>query len=276
MNDPEAEGPAALSTSDPRLRIDVISLFPDWFDGPLQTSLLGRAQASGLVDLRVHDLRNWGLDDVHRTVDDAPYGGGAGMVIRADVVIAAAEHVWNDGEPDRRFQAGGQRPRTLVTTPRGRPFDQQAARELAATDRFVLLCGRYEGFDERVHELVATDEVSIGDMVLLGGEVAAAAVIEAVVRLVPGVLGNAESSEHESFTDDLLEHPHYTRPADVRGVGVPAVLTSGDHGAVAAWRHEMALRLTRERRPDLLPQGQQRAELDPQHEGAEHDAGAGQ
>jgi tRNA (guanine37-N1)-methyltransferase len=244
------------------VRIDVLSIFPDWFDGPLTTSLLGRAASDGTLDLQVHDLRDWATDR-HRSVDDAPYGGGAGMVMRADVWVAACEAVWNDlpasataGDPapppGARYVAGGERPRTLVLTPRGRPLTQALAAELATEPRLVLLCGRYEGIDERVHELVATDEVSVGDYVLFGGEVAAAIVIETVTRLVPGVVGNDASPEDESFSSGLLEYPQYTRPAEVRGHGVPPVLTSGDHGAVDRWRGEQALELTRSRRPDLL------------------------
>ena len=232
-------------------RIDILTLFPEWFEGPLTTSLLGRAIADGLVDVRVHDLRRWGLDNVHRTVDGAPYGGGAGMVVRADVVIAAAEDVWNDTGSHAEYSAGGERPRTLLLTPRGRKFDQSMARVLAAGDRFVVLCGRYEGFDQRVHDLVATDEVSVGDYVLFGGEVAAAAIIESVARLIPGVLGNDASNVDESFSDGLLEYPHYTRPPDVRGHGVPEVLTSGDHAAIAQWRRDQAQRITQRVRPDL-------------------------
>jgi tRNA (guanine37-N1)-methyltransferase len=239
-----------------------VRIFPGWFDGPLTTSLLGKAREAGTLDVRVHDLRAWATDR-HRTVDDAPYGGGAGMVMRADVWFAAAEGVWNDLPPDATagrtgppegaiYLAGGARPRTVLLTPRGRPLTQALARELATEPRLVLLCGRYEGIDERVHEAVATDEVSIGDYVLFGGEVAAATVIEAVTRLVPGVVGNETSPEDESFSSGLLEYPHYTRPAQLRGLEVPAVLTSGDHAAVAAWRHERARALTEERRPDLL------------------------
>jgi tRNA (guanine37-N1)-methyltransferase len=246
------------------VRIDVLTIFPGWFDGPLTTSLLGRAIAEGDLDVRVHDLREW-TTDRHRSVDDAPYGGGAGMVMRADVWIDACEAVWNGldadvtrgrtvrGEiPTEVHVAGGARPRTVLLTPRGRPLTQSLAAELATEERLVLLCGRYEGIDERVHELVATDEVSIGDYVLFGGEVAAAAVIEAVTRLVPGVLGNDASSADESFTSGVLEYPQYTRPSTVRGRGVPEVLTSGDHGAVDRWRRQRSLELTRARRPDLL------------------------
>jgi tRNA (guanine37-N1)-methyltransferase len=244
------------------MRIDILTIFPAWFEGPLTTSLLGKAAEEGMLDLRVHDLRAWATDR-HRTVDDAPYGGGAGMVMRADVWINACESVWNDLPPsvtagrdaapaDARYVAGGERPRTVLLTPRGRPLTQTEAADLAGEPRLVLLCGRYEGIDERVHELAATDEISIGDYVLFGGEVAAVAVIEAVTRLVPGVMGNAASPADESFSSGLLEYPQYTRPAEVRGRGVPEVLTSGDHGAVDRWRHDQAVALTRERRPDLL------------------------
>lgn len=241
------------------MRIDVLSIFPEYLSGPLGVSLLGRAVDEGLVDVRVHDLRDW-TDDRHRSVDDAPYGGGAGMVMRADVWTRAAESVWNDrpdtgGDPapGDRWVAGGARPRTVLLTPRGRPLGQRLVEQLAAEERLVLCCGRYEGIDERVHELVATDEVSIGDYVVWGGEVAALVLVEAVSRLLPGVMGNADSPVEESFgRTGLLEHPQYTRPAVWRGVDVPAVLTSGDHGAVDAWRRQQARRLTERRRPDLL------------------------
>jgi tRNA (guanine37-N1)-methyltransferase len=245
------------------VRIDVLTIFPGWFDGPLTTSLLGKAAADGTLDLRVHDLRAWATDR-HRSVDDAPYGGGAGMVMRADVWVNAAEAVWNDLPPEATagnteppvgaaHMAGGDRPRTLLLTPRGTPLTQGLARELASEERLVLCCGRYEGIDERAHDLVATDEVSIGDYVLFGGEAAAAVVVEAVTRHVPGVMGNATSPDDESFASGLLEYPQYTRPTQVRGQGVPPVLTSGDHGAVDRWRHHEAVELTRSRRPDLLP-----------------------
>ena len=241
------------------MRIDLLTIFPGYFSGPLETSLVTTAQADGTVDIRVHDLRDW-TTDRHRSVDDSPYGGGAGMVMRADVLVAAAESVWNDVPPGTQVAppqhvAGGPRPRTVLLTPRGRPLTQALVRELAEEERLVLLCGRYEGIDERVHDLVATDEVSVGDYVLMGGEVAAAAIVEAVVRLLPGVLGNAESAVLESFEQGLLEHPHYTRPVEFRGHTVPEVLRSGDHGAIAAWRAERALERTRQVRPDLLGPG---------------------
>ncbi len=235
------------------MRIDIVTIFPEYFVGPLTTSLIGKAVEAGTLDLRTHDLRDW-TTDRHRTVDDAPYGGGAGMVMRADVWFRAAEDVWNDviPAPDPPAVAGGPRPRTILLTPRGRPLDQSLARQLAAEERLVLACGRYEGIDERVHDAVATDEISIGDYVLAGGEAAAVVLVEAVSRLVPGVLGNEASAQDESFSRGLLEYPQYTRPAQIRGMEVPPILTSGDHGAVAAWRHEQALALTRRRRPDLL------------------------
>lgn len=232
------------------MRIDVMTIFPEFFDGPFRASLLGKAVENDVLDLRTHDLRDW-THDRHRTVDDAPYGGGAGMVMRADVWFEAAEAVWNDGLEEPRYEVGGDRPRTLLLTPRGRPLTQELATELAGEERLVLLCGRYEGIDERVHDAVATDEVSIGDYVLFGGEAAAVVIVEAVTRHVPGVMGNASSPEDESFSHGLLEYPQYTRPAEIRGMGIPEILTSGNHAAVDAWRHEQAVALTRDRRPDL-------------------------
>lgn len=231
------------------MRIDVLTIFPDWFDGPLGLSLLGRAIVDGTVTMNLHDLRQF-AGDKHRSVDDAPYGGGAGMVMRADVLLDACEHVWNDGDSGP-YTAGGVRPRTVLLTPRGRPFTQADARAFAAEPRLTIICGRYEGIDERVHDMAATDEISIGDYVVFGGEVAAAVVIEAVVRLLPGVVGNAESPKEESFSEGLLEYPQYTRPETVRGQVVPDVLRSGDHGAVAKWRRQQQEALTKERRPDL-------------------------
>ncbi|MDP8960744.1 MAG: tRNA (guanosine(37)-N1)-methyltransferase TrmD, partial [Actinomycetota bacterium] len=232
------------------MRIDVITIFPEFFAGPFNTSLLARAVKAGILDLRVHDLRAWAQNQ-HRSVDAPPYGGGAGMVMRADVWFAAAEAVWADEEAQTSYRAGGPRPRTILLSPRGVPLTQQLVRELAAEARLVVCCGRYEGVDERVHEAVATDEVSIGDYVLAGGEAAAVVIVEAVSRLLTGVMGNVASREDESFSRGLLEYPHYTRPHELRGMTVPEVLLSGDHSAVAGWRRAQALRLTRERRPDL-------------------------
>ena len=225
------------------MRIDVLSIFPAFFAGPLDASLLGRARARGTVRIDVHDLRRW-THDAHRTVDDAPFGGGAGMVMQPAPFFEAVEDLY--GSIDAR-------PRTVVTTPRGRRLTQELVRELSAESQLLMLCGRYEGIDERVHQALATDEVSIGDYVLAGGEVAACVVIEAVTRLLPGVMGNADSADEESFgVEGLLEYPHYTRPATYRGLAVPDVLLSGDHGRIAAWRREQSRSHTRRLRAELL------------------------
>ncbi len=232
------------------MRIDVITIFPEYL-APLRVSLLGRARERGLVDLRVHDLRSWATD-VHRSVDDAPYGGGPGMVMLAEPWGRALDAVGSDDPPAAA-------PRLIVPTPSGRRFTQAMAQELAAEPWLVLACGRYEGIDARVVDYAAArmpvDEVTIGDYVLAGGEAAALVVCEAVTRLLPGVLGNAESAADDSFTgaamEGLLEGPVYTRPASWRGYDVPPVLLSGDHGAVARWRRAQALRRTASYRPDL-------------------------
>ena len=220
------------------MRIDVFTIFPDMVEGFCGHSLLGKARAAGLVDVRVHDLRRW-AGDPHRSVDDAPFGGGAGMVLAPEPVFTAVEAV----EPPRPL---------LLLGPAGRRFDQARARDLAAAGAFSLLCGRYEGVDERVREHLVDDELSVGDYVLAGGEVAAMVVIEAVARLMPGVMGNEASTEEESFSEGLLEYPHYTRPADFRGWEVPEVLRSGDHGRIARWRRAQALARTAAQRPDLV------------------------
>ena len=225
------------------MRLDYITIFPDYF-APLQLSLPGRAVASGLLDLHVHDLRDF-THDRHRTVDDSPYGGGAGMVMKPEPWGEALDALLPDGAT------------LLVPTPSGAPLRQQDAHELAQRKRLVFACGRYEGIDQRVLEHAATRaevrEISLGDYVLNGGEVAALVVTEAVVRLLPGFMGNAESLTEESHTDGLLEYPVYTKPASWRGHDVPPVLLSGDHGAVARWRHEQSVQRTAQRRPDLLP-----------------------
>jgi tRNA (guanine37-N1)-methyltransferase len=220
------------------MRIDVITIFPNLIEHFASESLLGRARQRGLVDLRVHDLRDV-TSDVHRTVDDTPFGGGAGMVLKPEPVFLTVERA----DPPRPL---------FLLGPRGRRFDQSLARELAEGEGFSLLCGRYEGVDERVREYLVDDELSIGDYVLAGGEAAALVVVEAVGRLVPGVMGNVESASDESFADGLLEYPQYTKPADFRGWTVPEVLRSGDHARVARWRKAMALRHTQVVRPDLL------------------------
>ncbi len=226
------------------MRIDVVTIFPDYL-APLELSLAGRARERGLIDVRVHDLRQW-THDRHRTVDDTPYGGGAGMVMKPEPWGEAFDALLADG------------PATVVfTTPSGQPFTQAVARELATRERIVFACGRYEGIDQRVVDDLATRaevrEISLGDYVLNGGEVAALAITEAVVRLVPGFMGNAASLTEESHEDGLLEYPVYTKPASWRGHEVPPVLLSGDHAAIAAWRRDQARRRTAERRPDLVP-----------------------
>ena len=222
------------------LRVDVFTLFPGLVASYTGESILGRASAAGHLDVRAHDLR-MAATDVHRTVDDSPFGGGAGMIMMPEPVFAAVELV----EPPRPL---------ILLGPGGRRFDQSVAVELAELDGFSLLCGRYEGVDERIRTELCDDELSLGDFVLAGGELAALAVVEAVARLRPGVLGNSASPEDESFADGLLEYPHWTRPAEFRGWSVPEVLRSGDHGKVARWRRAAALARTIERRPDLVEQ----------------------
>jgi tRNA (guanine37-N1)-methyltransferase len=227
------------------MRCDVVTIFPDYL-APLRQSLIGKAIERGQIDLRVHDLRGW-TDDVHRTVDDTPYGGGPGMVMLPEPWGRALDDIAPDSGPQ---------PRLLITSPAGRPFTQAMAHELAAEPWLVFACGRYEGVDARVAEHAATrmrvDEVSIGDYVLAGGEAAVLVIVEAVGRLLPGVLGNADSAADDSFGDGLLEAPAYTKPASWRGLDVPAVLLSGHHGEIARWRAEQSHHRTEERRPDLL------------------------
>ncbi|MEH1129092.1 tRNA (guanosine(37)-N1)-methyltransferase TrmD [Micromonospora sp. CPCC 206061] len=232
------------------MRLDVVTIFPEYF-GPLDLSLIGKARASGLLDVAVHDLRTW-THDVHRTVDDSPYGGGPGMVMRPEP--------WGEAL-DALAPAADVRARLVVPTPAGAPFTQAMAHELAAEPHLIFACGRYEGIDQRVLDHAATrmpvSEVSLGDYVLFGGEVAVLAMCEAIVRLLPGVLGNAESLAEESHAHGLLEAPVYTKPPQWRGHDVPEILRSGDHGRIARWRRDQALLRTAQRRPDLL------AHLDP-------------
>jgi tRNA (guanine37-N1)-methyltransferase len=222
------------------VRIDVVTIFPGIFESPLRESLLGRAIGAGLLDVRVHDLRD-STSDKHRQVDDESYGGGPGMVLKPEPVFAAVESL---GAGERR---------TLLLSPAGRRLDQALARELAGEPWLVLICGRYEGVDERVVDGLGAEEVSIGDYVVAGGELPALVVLEAVTRLVPGVIGREESHEQDSFGDDgVLDHPHYTRPAEFRGMRVPDTLLSGNHAEIKRWRREAALEKTRRNRPDLL------------------------
>jgi tRNA (guanine37-N1)-methyltransferase len=234
------------------VKIDVVTIFPEYL-APLSLSLIGRAQAAGLVEARVHDLRQWTYD-VHRTVDDSPYGGGPGMVMRPEPwgeALDALAPTLGRGPYARRPAA-----RLVVPSPAGVPFSQVKARELAGEPHLIFACGRYEGIDQRVLDWAATrmpvDEVSLGDYVLFGGEVAALVILEAVVRLLPGVLGNADSLVEESHADGLLEAPVYTKPPQWRGLVVPEVLRSGDHGRIARWRRDQGLVRTAARRPDLL------------------------
>ena len=232
------------------LRVDVITIFPELFEAFRTTGVLGSGVERGLLALTVHDLRRF-TRDRHRTVDDIPYGGGPGMVMKPEPLVEAIEAVAGAKGPERKAHV-------VLMTPQGRPFTGRRARELAQEEHLVLVCGRYEGVDQRVIELAVDEEVSIGDYVLSGGEVPAMVVIEAVSRFVPGVLGNPESTASESFESDRLEGPHYTRPVEFRGLAVPEVLRSGHHGEIARWRRERALERTRSRRPDLLTGGEER------------------
>ncbi len=222
------------------MKIDIITLFPDMFKGPFDMSMLAKAQELGLATITYRDLRQYGLG-ARRTVDDTPYGGGDGMVLRPEPVVAAIEAA----------RADNPKARVVVLTPRGQQFDQAAAARLAKLPGLILVAGHYEGFDERIYAS-ADEELSIGDYILTGGELPAMVVVDSVVRLIPGVLGGERSAADESFSDGLLEYPHYTRPEEFRGQRVPDVLTSGHHAEIAKWRREQAQRKTAENRPDLL------------------------
>lgn len=224
------------------MKIDVITIFPNMVNAGLAEGVVGRARTAGLLDIVVHNLRDF-TTDRHHVVDDVPFGGGPGMVMKPEPFFAALTGIRGQrGTPDA----------VLLLTPAGERFTQAGARRLASIDHLVFLCGRYEGIDERVRDALATEEISIGDYVLSGGEVPALAVIDAVARLVPGVIGDDQSVEADSFTRGLLDYPHYTRPAEFEGRPVPGVLLSGHHGEIRRWRRETALQRTVERRPDLL------------------------
>jgi len=225
------------------VNFDVVTLFPSMFQGPLDDGMLARARRAGRVGVRVHDLRRFGVGP-QRQVDDAPFGGGPGMVLKPEPLFTAVSFV------RERFPSTHER--TVLLSPQGRPFDHAAASRLASYDRIVLLCGRYEGVDERVRVGLADEEISVGDVVLTGGELPAMMIIDAVSRLVPGVLGNDASARTESFVSGLLDCPSYTRPAEYRGLAVPPVLLSGDHGAIERWRGDAARAATRQKRPDLI------------------------
>ena len=221
------------------MKIDVLTLFPEMFAGPLDVSIIQRARSAGLLDLRIHNLRDY-THDRHKTVDDKPFGGGPGMVLKPEPIFEAVASL------------AGEQTRVILMTPIGRTFNQAIARELAKQEHLLLLCGSYEGVDERVRESLADDELSIGDYVLTNGGLPAMVVIDAVTRLLPGVLGDDESSLDESFTHGLLEYPHYTRAAEFRGMKIPEVLLSGNHAEIARWRAEQGRLRTATRRPDLM------------------------
>jgi tRNA (guanine37-N1)-methyltransferase len=221
------------------MKIDVLTLFPAMFAGPLDESIVKRAREARLLDLKIHNLRDW-THDRHKTVDDRPFGGGPGMLLKAEPLFEAVESLQRD------------QTRVILLSPSGRKFDQAIARELAQSEDLLLVCGSYEGFDERVREALADDELSIGDYVLTNGALPAMVVIDAVARLLPGVLGDDESSHDESFSHGLLEYPQYTRPAEFRGMKVPEVLLSGNHAEIEKWRREQAKLRTETQRPDLL------------------------
>ncbi|GAB7027021.1 tRNA (guanosine(37)-N1)-methyltransferase TrmD [Geotalea toluenoxydans] len=223
------------------MKFDVLTLFPGMFEGPLTESILKRAREKGLIDVALHNIRDFAFDR-HSVTDDYPYGGGAGMVMKVEPLAACIEHA----------QAGSPEARVILTTPHGRPFSHAVAAELAREEALIIICGRYEGVDERVRELFVDDEISLGDFVLTGGEMAAMVIIDAVSRLVPGVLGSEESAINDSFADGLLEYPQYTRPSEFRGLEVPKVLLSGNHQEIEMWRRHKSLEATALLRPDLL------------------------
>ncbi|MEA2173041.1 MAG: tRNA (guanine37-N1)-methyltransferase [Blastocatellia bacterium] len=235
------------------MRFDIITIFPDFFREAFEFGIIRRARAAGLVETKAHDLRDW-TSDKHRQVDDRPFGGGDGMVLKPEPIFAAVESLTKTSTR----AAYDARTRVVMLSPQGRVLNQEVARELALMDQLVLICGRYEGVDERVSEALVTDEISIGDYVLSGGEPAALVLVDAVTRLVPGALGSETSAANDSFSAGLLDCPHYTRPPEFRGLRVPEVLLSGNHELIARWRRREALRKTRLSRPDLL----MRAELD--------------
>ncbi|MCR4778898.1 MAG: tRNA (guanosine(37)-N1)-methyltransferase TrmD [Lachnospiraceae bacterium] len=224
------------------MRFHVMTLFPDMINSAMNTSITGRAIESGILSINAVDIRDYTLDK-HKRVDDYPYGGGAGMVMQAQPVVDCYRAIVKDNNIKN--------PRVIYLTPQGRTFNQEIARELSKEEDLIFLCGHYEGIDERALELIVTDNISIGDFVLTGGEMPAMIMMDCISRLVPGVLGNGDSSEDESFSDGLLEYPQYTRPDNYEGLGVPDVLLSGHHANISKWRHEMSLARTKERRPDL-------------------------
>jgi tRNA (guanine37-N1)-methyltransferase len=229
------------------LRVDIITIFPGYFREVLDFGIIRRARAAGLVNVQAHDLRTW-TSDKHHVVDDRPFGGGDGMVLKPEPIFAAVESLVGA----KRRESIGEGKRVVLLSPQGKPFSQSLAAEFALSEQLVLICGRYEGVDERVADALVTDEISIGDYVLSGGEPAALAVIDATVRLLPGALGSETSAVNESFSDGLLDCPHYTRPPEFEGMRPPDVLLNGNHAEIARWRREAATEKTRRNRPDLL------------------------
>lgn len=224
------------------MKIDVLTLFPEMFSGPMDASIVGRARKAGLLDLRLQNLRQW-THDRHKTVDDKPFGGGAGMVLKPEPIFEAVESLADE------------KTHVILTAPAGRPFTQAIARELSEKEHLLIICPSYEGVDDRVCEALVDDELSIGDYVLTNGGLPAMVIIDTVTRLLPGALGDAESAVDESFSHGLLEYPHYTRPAEFRGMKVPEMLLSGHHAEIEKWRAEQARQRTAKRRPDLLNSG---------------------
>jgi len=239
------------------LQIDILTLFPEMFEVPFSASIVGRARQSGLVEIRVRNIRDY-THDRHRITDDTPYGGGAGMVMKVEPLVEAIEAAKAQGLESARAQAStGKTPmlpscRVVYLTPQGQPYDQATAQRFSQIGQLILICGHYEGVDERVRELAVDEEISIGDYVLTGGELPAMVVVDSVVRLLPGALGNPDSIRHESFWDGVLDYPHYTRPEEFRGLRVPEVLLSGHHAQIERWRRRKVLERTLRRRPDLL------------------------
>ena len=225
------------------MKFHLLTIFPQFFEGPLQYGVVARAAEAGALELNVHDLRNW-THDLHRTVDDRPFGGGAGMLLKPEPIFDAVETIW----PSRT-----ERQKVILLSAQGRKFNQRIARELLDNDELLLICGRYEGVDERVAEHLADDELSIGDYVLSGGELAAAVVVDAIARLLPGVVGNQESTVQESFEQGILDSPQWTRPAEFRGWKAPEILLGGNHAEIEKWRRQAAREKTARLRPDLLP-----------------------
>jgi tRNA (guanine37-N1)-methyltransferase len=224
------------------MKFHLLTIFPEFFEGPFRHGVVARAARSGTLEILLHDLRDW-THDAHRTVDDRPFGGGEGMLLKPEPIFDAVESIWPERSEGRKV---------ILLSAQGRRFTQTIARELSLESELLLICGRYEGVDERVAELLADDELSIGDYVLSGGELAAAVIVDTVARLLPGVLGNEDSAVNESFEDGILDSPQWTRPADFRGSKVPEVLLSGNHAEIRKWRRQAALEKTRRLRPDLL------------------------